>query len=226
MCGVALSPSAQNFHPCHTNAKTCYESIVELGMPILFHSGVRHERDGVLQYAEPVLLDEVAREFPSAKIIIAHMGYPWVHETIALLLKHPNVFSDISWLLHQPWTAYQSLLAAHQHGVMEKLLFGSGFPYTDAASCIEALYGINHMIRGTSLPSIPRDCLRGIVERDALQLLGISAPGADRGLASRRPSRVLAPWDQPGIDSDTSSAMGDWNRWVGPCSLIQCNGLS
>lgn len=181
MRGVGMSPAAQNFHPCHTNAKTCYEAASGLGMPVLFHTGLRDAPECVMQYAQSVLLDEVAREFPDLKIIIAHMGFPWVNETIVLLAKHPNVFADISWLLHQPWQAYQALLGAYQHGVMHKLLFGSGYPYTDAASCIEALYGINHMVKGTSLPAIPREQLRGIVERDALDLLGIGKPKPSNG---------------------------------------------
>ncbi len=172
--GVALSPAAQNFHPAHTNAKACYDVASQMGLPVLFHTGLRNGPETVLQYAQPILLDEVAREFPNLKILIAHMGFPWTNETITLLAKHANVFSDISWLLHQPWQAYQALLSAYQYGVTEKLLFGSGFPYTIAANCIEALYGINHLAQGTNLPIIPREQLRGIVERDALSLLGIS----------------------------------------------------
>lgn len=190
MRGVGMSPAAQNFHPCHTNAKTCYEAASALGMPVLFHTGLRNTPECVMQYAQSVLLDEVAREFPDLKIIIAHMGFPWVNETIVLLAKHPNVFADISWLLHQPWQAYQSLLGAHQHGVMHKLLFGSGYPYTDAASCIEALYDINHMVNGTSLPVVPREQLRGIVERDALELLGIANPKPSNG-ENHQPNAIL-----------------------------------
>jgi len=75
--------------------------------------------------------------------------------------------------LHQPWQAYQALLSAHQYGVMDKLLFGSGFPAASASHCIEDLFSINHMVHGTNLPTIPRDQLRGIVQRNALALLGI-----------------------------------------------------
>ncbi len=178
MRGVSLSPAAQNFHPCHTNAKTCYEAANELDMPVLFHTGFHTGPQDVMQYAQPSLLDEVAREFPSLKIIVAHLGFPWVNETLVLLAKHSNVHSDVSWLLHQPWQAYQALLNAHQYGVMDKLLFGSGFPYASAAHAIEALYGINQMVSGTHLPAIPREQLRGIVERDALGLLGIQSVAA------------------------------------------------
>ncbi|MEE9294563.1 MAG: amidohydrolase family protein [Phycisphaerae bacterium] len=187
MRGVALSPAAQDFHPCHTNAKTCYEAAGGLRLPVLFHNGVRNAPECVLQYGQPALLDEVAREFPSLKIIVAHMGYPWVHETVALIAKQQNVYSDISWLLHRPWSAYQSLLVAYEHGVMHKLLFGSGFPYTNAAHCIEALYGINHLVHGTNLPAIPREHLRGIVQRDALELLGIRPQSGPRNGSPEKP---------------------------------------
>ncbi|MBI1826779.1 MAG: hypothetical protein HYR83_10400, partial [Planctomycetes bacterium] len=37
----------------------------------------------------------------------------------------------------------------------------------------ESLYGLNHLVQGTHLPAVPREQLRGIVERDTLNLLGI-----------------------------------------------------
>ena len=62
---------------------------------------------------------------------------------IILLAKHPNVFADISGLLRHPWHAYNALLSAYQVGVMESLLFGSNFPFSTPAACIEALYSIS-----------------------------------------------------------------------------------
>ncbi|MCH7814906.1 MAG: amidohydrolase [Planctomycetes bacterium] len=173
MRGLALAPAAQDFHPSASRACAIYEAAIEMGLPILFHSGPHFAPRCKLEYARPLLLDEVAREYPTLKIIIAHLGYPWIDETLVLLAKHANVYSDISRLLQQPWQAYQALLSAYQYGVIDRLLFGSGFPYTSAANCIEALYSINHLVQGTNLPTIPREALRSIVERDALGLLGI-----------------------------------------------------
>ena len=173
MPGLNVAPAAQDFHPSSSQAMRVYAEAAALKMPILFHTGVRITAATKLEYAQPVLLDEIARELPDLKMIIAHMGYPWVNETVVLLAKHPNVFSETSWVLSQPWQAYQALIAACQYGVTEKLLFGSGFPCAAASQCIEALYSINHLCHGTDLPTIPREQLRGIVERDALALLGI-----------------------------------------------------
>lgn len=176
MPGIAVAPAAQDFHPCDSQAMLVYAEAAKRGMPIIFHSGVHLTSATKLEYARPVLLDDIARQLPDLKIIIAHMGYPWVSDTVMLLAKHKNVFAETSWLLHQPWQAYNALVTAYQYGVMEKLLFGSGFPVAAASSCIEALYSINHLVHGTNLPTIPREQLRGIVERDALSLLGIPGP--------------------------------------------------
>ena len=96
-----------------------------------------------------------------------------VEESIIMLGKHRHVFADVSGLLSRPWQAYNALVSAYQAGVIEKLLFGSDFPYTNATECIEGLYSINQMAQGTNLPVVPREMLRGIVERDALGLLGL-----------------------------------------------------
>lgn len=176
MRGVAVAPAAQDFHPSNSQAMRVYAEIGEMGLPILFHTGVHLSAATKLQYAQPMLLEEIARELPALRIVVAHLGFPWVAETLVLLAKHENVFAEMSWLVHQPWQAYQALIGAYQFGVMDKLLFGSGFPYSAASHCIEALYSLNHLCHGTNLPTIPRDHLRGIVERDALSLLGIAQP--------------------------------------------------
>lgn|GEM_PF-95146 len=174
MPGAAIAPAAQDFHPTSSQAMRIYAEVSELAMPLIFHAGVCVSTATKLEYAQPVLIDEIARELPALKIIIAHLGYPWANQTFALLAKHPNVFSEISYLLGQPWQAYQALLTAYECGVIDKLLFGSGFPHLSASHCIEALYSINHLVQGTNLPTIPRENLRGIVERDTLTILGIS----------------------------------------------------
>ncbi len=175
MRGVAIAPAAQDFHPTNSQAMLVYAEAAKLGMPIIFHMGLELIAASKLEYAQPVLLDEVARELPGLKIVIAHLGYPWVHETMSLLAKHPNVFAEMSWLLNKPWHTYQAMVSAYEREVMHKLLFGSGFPMMPALHAIEALYSINQVAQGTDLPVIPREQLRGIVERDALSLLGIDS---------------------------------------------------
>ncbi|HEX2974041.1 MAG TPA: amidohydrolase family protein [Tepidisphaeraceae bacterium] len=172
--GITLSPPNQDFHPSDTRAMRVYAAAEELGMPVLIHPGSPFTEQGKMEFGRPMLLDEVARAFPRLRIIVAHMGYPWVDETICLLAKHQYIYADISGLLRRPWQAYNTLVSTYQYGVMDKLLFGSDFPYTSATECIEALYSLNQIAHGTNLPLVPREALRGIVERDTLNLLGLA----------------------------------------------------
>ena len=172
--GVTLSPANQDFNPTDSRAMRIYSESEKLGMPILFHPVGPSTAASKLEYGRPYLLDEVARNFPNLRIVIAQMGQPWIDETICMLSKHANVYADVSGLLMRPWQAYNALVLAHQHQVIDKLLFGSDFPHTSVTECIEALYSINQIPQGTSLPVVPREALRGIVERETLSLLGLS----------------------------------------------------
>lgn len=171
--GITLSPPNQDFHPTDTRAMRIYAMAEQLGMPVVMHPGSPFTEQSRMEYGQPVLLDEVARTFPRLRLVISQLGHPWIDETICMLGKHQNLFADISGLLRRPWQAYNALVSAYQYGVIDKLLFGSDFPYTSPTECIEALYSINQMVQGTNLPMVPREALRGIVERESLALLGL-----------------------------------------------------
>jgi uncharacterized protein len=172
--GLTISPANQDFHPADSRAMNVYAEAERLGMPILIHPSGHFTEQSKLEFGRPYLLDEVARAFPKLRMVIAQLGQPWVDETICMLAKHPHVYADVSGMLGRPWQAYNALVSVYQHGVIDKLLFGSDFPYTSATECIEALYSINQLAQGTNLPVVPREALRGIVERDALDLLGLA----------------------------------------------------
>ena len=176
--GLVLAPAAQAMHPAHSNAIRIYELAERLGMPVVIHNGPPLAPAAHLECARASLLDEVARTFGGLKILITQLGYPWVEETLLVLAKHENVFAEISGLMHRPWTALQYLHSADELEVMDKLLFGSGFPDSSPTATMEALYSLNQLVQGTNLPAVPRERLRGIVERDGLALLGIEFEAA------------------------------------------------
>jgi uncharacterized protein len=172
--GATISPPNQDFHPTDSRAMDLYAAAERLGMPILIHPSGQFTEQGKLEFSRPYLFDEVARTFPKLRLVIAQMGHPFIDETICMLSKHANIYADVSGMLGRRWQAYNALVAAHQYGVIDKLLFGSDFPYTSANESIEAMYSINQFAQGTNLPVVPREALRGIVERDTLALLGLS----------------------------------------------------
>ncbi|MCP4711043.1 MAG: amidohydrolase family protein [Planctomycetes bacterium] len=174
--GITLSPACQGFHPCDTRVMQLCEIALELSMPVYFLQGIALPRLAYLEYAQPLFLDEIARRFSELKIIISHLGFPWVEQTISLLAKHPNIYADVAGLARSPWLAYRSLILAYECGVIEKLLFASDFPSLTVKTTIESLYNLNKITLDSLLPAVPREHLKGIVERDSLSLLNLNPP--------------------------------------------------
>ena len=101
------------------------------------------------------------------------MGLPFVKETILLVDKHENVYADLAVNTQRPWEVYNLVLACHEAGIMDKLIFGSGYPRCDPGECAEMLLGFNKLIANASLPNVHREKIRGIIERDIISALGI-----------------------------------------------------
>jgi predicted TIM-barrel fold metal-dependent hydrolase len=171
--GVVLYCSQCGFHPAHSRAMKFYESAQELGLPVFFHNGGALGPQAVLDYAQPHLLDEVAREFSALKIVIGTMGSPFVEQTLSMVAKHENVYADLTIRPGNVWQVYNTVIAAHERKVMDKLLFGSGFPFGKAKECIETLLSFNKLLADTNLPTVPRGTIQNIIERDTLEVLGI-----------------------------------------------------
>lgn len=78
-----------------------YRKAEELGIVLCVHSGFSWVPPGKSKYALPVLLDDVARDFPDLKIVAFHMGYPYCDDLNMVAMGHPNVYLCLSLLV--PW---------------------------------------------------------------------------------------------------------------------------
>jgi predicted TIM-barrel fold metal-dependent hydrolase len=172
--GFVLYCSLYGFHPVHSRAMQFYAAVQEMGLPIFFHNSSHALKShAILEYTQPYLLDEVARAFPELKMVIGNMGVPFVEQTLSMVSKHEHVFADLTIRPGKVWQTYNIVVAAYERDVMDKLLFGSGFPLGSAGECIETLLGFNMLLADTKLPTVPRGSIRNVIERDSLELLGI-----------------------------------------------------
>ncbi len=119
-------------------------------------------------------MEDIALEYPKLKIVVAHMGHPWVEDAVVLIRKQPNVFADISALYYRPWQFYNALMLAQEYGCGHKLLIGFGLSlHHTPATPMAALRNVNHIIGNSGLPVIKESLTEGIIERDTLALLGL-----------------------------------------------------
>ncbi len=109
-----------------------YEEAARLGITILVHTGMG-PGNTYLKSCRPVFVDKMAVDFREINFIMAHVGTPWVEEALAVSLKNPNVYVDISaWqgpYARFPMGFSQVLAQAKlMHGGVHKVLFGSDWP--------------------------------------------------------------------------------------------------
>jgi uncharacterized protein len=171
--GIKLGPNYQNFDPLGEAASRLFARAEELGLPVLLHQGTSPDRFADLDFAHPRHIDRVATRFPQLRMVLAHMGHPWQVDCITVIRKHPNVYADISAQFYRPWGYFNAFRAATEWGVLHKLLFGSDLPIATPQETMDALWRVNDVVEGTSIPRVPEKDLEGILERDTLSLLGI-----------------------------------------------------
>ncbi|MBM3574032.1 MAG: amidohydrolase, partial [Alphaproteobacteria bacterium] len=126
--GLKCSPVYGGFHPWCQEAWALYEVCNRLNVPILWHQSAAYAQNAMHEYGNPTLLDRIARTNPKMKMIVAHLGQPWMQECIVLMRKHPQVFADLSARFHRKWQLFNGLMVALEYGVTDRLLFGSDFP--------------------------------------------------------------------------------------------------
>lgn len=120
-----------------------YDKVQELGVPILFHTGPSFLHTRTL-FGDPMTLEDVAVDFPKMNIILAHMGMQRYMDVHSLLVRHPNVYADLSfWPLHP---AYAPLIpwGLLERTVSQKILLGSDFPVGQSPS--EAIDAVKRLL--------------------------------------------------------------------------------
>jgi uncharacterized protein len=173
LVGVKLGPNYQNFDPLSDDACAFYAYCEREGLPILFHQGTSPIQSAPLRYTHPLVMDDIALRFPELRVVMAHLGHPFVRETVAVIRKHPHVYADVSSIYLRPWLCWEALTFASEWGVPHKLLFGSDYPIATSAEAMAGLRRVNDIVEGTKLPRVPNEHLERIIHADALAALGL-----------------------------------------------------
>lgn len=173
--GLKVAPIYQNMHPTDPRFVALMEMASSRQVPVLIHQGTTFCENVSLELANPVLLQPLALRYPDLRMVIAHMGHPWIAETLVLIRKQRHWYADVSALYYRPWQFYNALVMAMEYGVLNRLLFGTDYPFTTPASTIEALRKVNQVTEGTRLPRIPDAAIEALIHRDSLTLLGLEA---------------------------------------------------
>lgn len=131
--GFKFHPTLQAFEPNSRQFYPLYSALEELGSVAVFHTGQTGIGAGLpggaglkLRYSDPMLIDDVAADFPALKIVMAHPAVPWVDSSISIATHKANVFIDLSGWSPKYFPA--QLVRQANTLLKHKVLFGSDYP--------------------------------------------------------------------------------------------------
>jgi len=166
--GVKMIPD--HWYPYDEFMYPIYRKVEELGVPILFHSGILFGFKDSSRFCRPVNY-EVLVSFPKLRFALAHISWPWVDECIAL------------------WGRFRAALRERGEGAENMQMFIDITPGTPLIYRRESLqkliaYGAeDYMVFGTDCSAGRLGYARYHVERDVAiltQEIGVSRKTVDK----------------------------------------------
>lgn len=148
--GLKLYPGYEPFYPYDKRLKVVYDLAIEYDVPVMFHSGDTYAPQGKVRYSHPLHIDDVAVDYPELKIVICHVGNPWIIDCMEVVYKNANVYADISGLVLGEFSdQFEKYMKAKLEemilftGNPKKLLFGTDWPICSMSSYIKFMKGLD-----------------------------------------------------------------------------------
>ncbi|MFH2012356.1 MAG: amidohydrolase family protein [Pseudomonadota bacterium] len=123
--GFKCLPSYQFFYPNDPTLFPFYDYVQSLRLPIMFHTGSSIFKGTRIKYADPLLLDDVADEFPDLTIIMEHGGRPfWYDRAAWLITRHENMYIGTAGIPVRQLPKHFPNLEMYK----DRFIFGSDWP--------------------------------------------------------------------------------------------------
>lgn len=139
--GIKLYCGYEHYYPYDERYQKVYDTCIEYGIPVMIHTGDAYSSTAKLRYAHPLNVDDIAVDNPELRIVMCHLGNPWIVDCQEILYKNRNVYSDISGLVVGDFnlpsaTRYVSQIndLLNYVGKPHRLLYGSDWPISNMGS--------------------------------------------------------------------------------------------
>jgi predicted TIM-barrel fold metal-dependent hydrolase len=125
--GLKLHPVHGTFPPNDRMLYPAYAFCEDENFPIVYHCGTSVFPGATNRYADPALIEDVARDFPDLTIILAHGGRGWWYDAAAfIMLMRENVYIEISGLPPKKLPDYYKNFDLER--LARKMIFGTDWP--------------------------------------------------------------------------------------------------
>jgi predicted TIM-barrel fold metal-dependent hydrolase len=142
LSGFKFQQIAQGFDPSADRHDHLWNTIEDLGVPVVFHGGNSTLGAGTpggrglkVKHGNPMLVDDVAAEHPEMDILLAHPAFPWEKEQLAICQQKGNVYMDLSgWM---PDYIDDQVLHYARTVLQDKVMFGTDYPMIEPGPWLE-----------------------------------------------------------------------------------------
>jgi uncharacterized protein len=131
---LTLGAVACKIHPVHAGVAAndrslypVYELCQSAGIPVVVHCGTSTFPGSTNAFADPILLDDVLRDFRRLDIALAHGGRGWWYDAAAFMaLSNERVWIELSGL---PPSRLREYYARHRWDrLVRRMIFGTDWP--------------------------------------------------------------------------------------------------
>jgi predicted TIM-barrel fold metal-dependent hydrolase len=134
MRGLKWAPARGFFDPTSPDAYRVLEVAQELKVPLVTHTGSIYGL-GNGKFSHPMLLDQIARDFPELKVMAAHVGHILWHDWCEVAYFKRNVYGDLSEWQMFAVGQYQWFCRTLREMIdlvgVDRIMFGTDGPYME-----------------------------------------------------------------------------------------------
>ena len=105
---------------------TVCEKCAEYKLPFQIHTGLQADNFNTLKNSNPLLLENLIRDYRKVNFVLFHGGFPYIQEVGVLAKYFPNVYLDACWLSDISISAYKTSLSEWLELVPSNKIFAWG----------------------------------------------------------------------------------------------------
>ncbi len=149
--GIKLYPGYDLYAINDPSLEAVFRIAAKHDVPVMIHCGDTYAKGAKVRQAHPLLVDDVAVDYPDVRFVICHLGNPWFQDTAEVLYKNDNVYADISGLTLGDFdyeferylvTRVKDMIA-YMGDPGSQIMYGSDWPLVEMAPYVKFLEGLD-----------------------------------------------------------------------------------
>jgi predicted TIM-barrel fold metal-dependent hydrolase len=149
--GSKLYPGYDQYPINDPSLESVFRIAAKYNVPVMIHTGDTYSKTAKVRMAHPLLVDDVAVDYPDVQFVMCHLGNPWFQDAAEVLYKNDNVFADISGLTLGEFTyEFERYVAMRLKEMItymgnpgKQLMYGSDWPLVRMKPYVKLLGELN-----------------------------------------------------------------------------------